>query len=145
VERACAVPAGVHIFVPLLGSACSTVEPPPFFGEDAADLARCATDALSFAENNWDMRVMRLTVDGVDAGDLSAYRAVTPLYTLWLPEDNLLGVPQRATDGVADSYQVVLAPLAVGEHIVEIVLPGPEGPVTITYQLVITSGAYTEA
>ena len=145
VARTCVVPERAHIFVPLVGSACSTVEPPPFFGEDEADLARCATDAVNHAEGVFDMSVMRLTVDGVDAGDLSAYRAVSPLYTMWLPEDNVLGVAERVADAVADSYQVMLAPLAVGEHNVEIVVPGPEGPVTITYQLTVTSGAYSGA
>lgn len=142
VARACVVPEGVHIFVPLIGSACSTVEPPPFFGEDEADLRRCATDAVNHAEGIFDMTAMRLTVDGMDAGDLLPYRAVSPLYTLWLPEDNLLGVAERAADSVADSYQVMLAPLTAGEHVVEIVLPGPEGAMTIIYTLTITSGAY---
>jgi hypothetical protein len=145
VARTCVVPEGVHIFVPLVGSACSTVEPPPFFGEDAADLARCATDAVNHAEGVFGKSGMSLTVEGVDAGDLSAYRAVTPMYTLWLPEDNMLGVPERAANSVADSYQVMLAPLPVGEHVVEIVLPGPGGGVTITYTLTVTSGAYSGA
>ena len=141
VERACAVPAGVHVFVPLLGSACSTVEPPPFFGEDEADLSACSTAALDMAEGAFDMSTMGLTVDGQAVDDLSAYRTTTPLYTLWLPEANLLGVADRAADSVADGYQVMLSPLSEGEHVVEIVLPGPE-PVTITYRLTVVSGAY---
>lgn len=144
VERACAVPAGVHVFVPLLGSACSTVEPQPFFGEDEAELRQCAMGALNMAEGAFDMSAMSLAVDGQSVDDLSSYRATTPLYTIWLPEANLLGVDDRAADSVADGYQVMLAPMSEGEHVVEIVLPGPE-PVSITYRLTVVSGAYAGA
>jgi hypothetical protein len=145
-ERSCVVPLGVHIFVPLLGSACSTVEPPPFFGRDEADLARCATDAVSHAESVLDMSAMTLSVDGQAVENLAGYRAVSPLYTLWLPEDNLLGSPKQVADGVADSYQVMIAPLAKGEHVIEIALPGPNAGevVNITYRLTVESGAPVE-
>jgi hypothetical protein len=142
-ERSCVVPLGVHIFVPLAGSECSTVEPPPFFGRDEADLSRCATEAVDMAESVFDMTTMTLSVDGQAVENLADYRAVTPLYTLWLPEDNLLGSPKRVADSVADSYQVMLSPLSEGEHVIEITLPGPE-TVAITYRLTVESGAYTE-
>jgi hypothetical protein len=141
-ERSCIVPLGAHIFVPLVGSACSTVEPPPFFGRDEADLTRCATDAVNHAESVFDMTAMTLSVDGQALENLTDYRAVTPLYTLWLPEDNLLGSPKRVADSVADGYQVMIGPLAEGEHVVEITLPGPE-TVAITYRLTVESGAYS--
>jgi hypothetical protein len=140
-ERSCVVPLSVHLFVPLVGSACSTVEPPPFFGRDEADLARCATEAVNMAEGAFDMATMTMSVDGQAVDNLTDDRAVTPLYTLWLPEDNLLGSPKQVADGVADGYQVMLSPLSEGEHVIEIVLPGPE-LVTITYRLTVESGAY---
>src|SRR5215208_6134887 len=34
----CTVPAGVALFVPIAGTACSTVEPPPYAGRDEAEL-----------------------------------------------------------------------------------------------------------
>ncbi|MBA2278036.1 MAG: hypothetical protein H0W06_09770 [Chloroflexia bacterium] len=93
------------------------------------------------AESAFDMTAMRMEVDGQVVDNLSAYRATTPLVTLWLPEDNLLGSSDRVTDSVADGYQVMLNPLAEGEHVVTITIPGPE-TVTITYRLTIVSGAY---
>ena len=45
-------------FVPLLGSECSTVEPPPFFGRDESELRRCATAAVAMAEREQDMTAM---------------------------------------------------------------------------------------
>jgi hypothetical protein len=142
--RSCVVPVGVHIFVPLIGSECSTVEPPPFFGRDEADLTRCATEAVNHAESVLDMSTMTLSVDGQAVENLSDYRAVTPLYTLWLPEDNLLGSSKQVADSVADSYQVMIAPLPEGGHVVEITIPGQQTgqTVAITYRLMVESGAY---
>jgi hypothetical protein len=139
-ERSCVVPEGAYVFVPLLGSECSTVEPPPFFGRAEAELRACANNAVDMAEGAFDMSAMRLTLDGETIADLSPYRAATPRFALWLPEDNLLGSEQRVADSVADGYQVMLSPLGEGEHELVISIPGPE-PITITYRLAIVSGA----
>jgi len=147
VERSCVIPQGVHVFVPLIGSECSTVEPPPFFGRDEAELRRCASDAVDHAAGIVDMSTLALTVDGETIGDLATYRAVTPLFRLWLPQENLLGSDQTVADSVADGYQVMLSPLSLGEHKVVITAPGPQGedPVTLTYTLTIVSGSNAEA
>jgi hypothetical protein len=133
--------------VPLLGSECSTVEPPPFFGRDERELSRCATAAVAMAEREQDMTAMQLTVDGQRVADLAAYRAVTPRFTLWFPEDNLMGSASRVADSVADGYQVLLRPLPVGEHLVEITIPAPQGevPTVVSYRLRVESGAYADA
>ena len=55
VERSCVIPEGVHIFVPLIGSECSTVESPPFFGRDEDELRRCANEAVDHAESAVEM------------------------------------------------------------------------------------------
>jgi pimeloyl-ACP methyl ester carboxylesterase len=92
------------------------------------------------------MSVMRLAVDGKDIGSLSDYRTATPLFTLWLPPGNELGSDKPVADAVADGYQVMLKPLAEGDHVVEMSSPGPNGgeAITVTYTLSITSGAYGE-
>jgi hypothetical protein len=143
VERSCVIPEGVHVFVPLLGSECSTVEPPPFFGRDEAELRRCAIEAVDTAEGAFDMGTMRLSVDGQDITDLSAYRVTTPRFSLWLPDDNFLGATSRVADSVADGYQVMLSPLSEGEHEVVFSVPGPE-TTTVSYQLMVVSGDAAE-
>ena len=147
VERSCVIPEGVHVFVPLIGSECSTVEPPPFFGRDEAELRRCASEAVDNAESLFDMSAMAVTVDGETIADLASYRVATPLFRLWLPEENLLGVGQAVAESVADGYQVMLSPLSLGEHEVAITIPGPQdgGSVTITYALTVVSGSSDEA
>jgi Serine aminopeptidase, S33 len=145
VERSCVVPLGVSIFVPLVGSECSTVESPPFFGRDEAELRQCAANNVTMAESALDMTAMQLTIDGQAIGDLLAYRAATPLFTLWLPAGNNLGSDKVVADSVADGYQVMLGPLTEGDHVVVVSIPGlqPGAPaVSITYRLTVVSGAY---
>jgi len=143
VERSCVIPQDVHVFVPLIGSECSIVEPPPFFGRDEAELRRCASEAVDHAESAFDMSAMALTVDGETIADLASYRTLTPLFRLWLPKENLLGSEQTVAESVADGYQVMVSPLSLGEHEVVITVPGPPGeePVTLTYTLTVESGS----
>jgi hypothetical protein len=147
VERSCVIPVGVHIFVPLIGSECSTVESPPFFGRDEDELRQCASEAVDQAESAVDMSAMAVTVDGETVAGFASYRAATPLFRLWLPEENLLGADQSVAESVADGYQVMLSPLSLGEHEVAITIPGPQGeePVTIAYTLTVVSGSSDEA
>ena len=93
------------------------------------------------------MSTMALTVDGEIIANLASYRAETPLFRLWLPQENLLGADQRVAESVADGYQVMLSPLSPGEHEVAITIPGPQGeePVTITYALTVVAGSNAEA
>jgi pimeloyl-ACP methyl ester carboxylesterase len=145
IERSCVVPLGVNIFVPLVGSECSTVESPPFFGRNEAELRQCAANNVTMAESALDMSLMQLTIDGQALYDLSSYRSATPLFTLWLPAGNDLGSDKVVADAVADGYQVMLNPLTEGDHVVVISIPGlqPGAPaISITYRLTVMSGAY---
>ena len=93
------------------------------------------------------MSAMALTVDGETIADLASYRVLTPLFRLWLPEENLLGSEQTIAESVADGYQVMLSPLSPGEHEVVTTIPGSPGeePVTLTYTLTVESGSSAEA
>jgi len=106
----CTVPAGVAIFLPIAGTECSTVEEPPFHGEDEDGLVACAAaDAERYTN-------ISVSVDGEALPDIDRYRATSPAFTLQVPEDNILAVPEGTGRAVADGYAVVLAPLAAGEH-----------------------------
>jgi hypothetical protein len=106
----CTVPTGVAIFLPIAGTECSTVEEPPFHGEDEDELRACAAaDAERYTN-------IAVTVNGEEIPDIEDYRAESPAFTLQLPEDNILAVPKGGGRAVADGYAVVLAPLPPGEH-----------------------------
>jgi hypothetical protein len=106
----CQIPEGTAIFVPIVGTECSTVEPPPYHGVSETDLHSCATRDV----DRYTGIVVR--VDGEQVPNIETYRASTPRVTMILPEDNVLGVPPGITDIVADGYQVILAPLPAGDH-----------------------------
>src|SRR6476661_2257750 len=74
VTRSCVVPVGAHVFV-------------PFIGSDEAALKKCASGNVDEAEGAFDMSAMQVLIDGQAVDNLSAYRAATPLFTLWLPPD----------------------------------------------------------
>jgi len=106
----CTVPVGVTLFVPIAGTECSTAEPPPYSGRDEAALRACAATDV----DRYTGIVVR--VDGQEVSDIGAYRVSSPLFTLALPEDNVLGASAGPAHAVADGYQIMLAPLPVGEH-----------------------------
>lgn len=92
---------------------CSTVEPPPFFGGNEAELRECAraVDVPGSA--------LALTVDGAP---VPLPLVETPLLTIDLPEDNILGVPPQQALSVAAGFVALLHPLPPGTH--ELVITG---------------------
>lgn len=59
---------------------------------------------------------LEASVDGVPLQNLQNYHAESPLFNVTLPEGNILGIPGRSSEAVADGYWVVLQPLPAGEH-----------------------------
>lgn len=138
-ERTCSTPAGVVLFVPIMVSDCSTLEPPPFSATDEASLRICAKDKIDpgvplvFSK-------MSLIVDG-QAVDLTDYRTSTPLFTMVWPPDNDAGATPGVAQAVGDGYTVMLAPLTPGEHTVEMAVPvGGPNVRTLTYHLTVATG-----
>jgi hypothetical protein len=133
-DLTCVVPAGTALLVPVGGSECSTVEPPPFFGRDEAELAACAeafTDTIV---------AMEATIDGEPMTDLEDYRTQSPLSTFWFPEDNFYGVPGGVANFVADGYAFIIAPPPPGEYAITVStqFEGIEGPLAVTMTVVVT-------
>jgi hypothetical protein len=112
--RSITIPAGTALFLPIVNTECSTVEPPPFHGDNEAELRSCAKE---FIDNTSDLAA---EVDGVNVQNLAAYRHQSPLFTFGpLPEDNILGLPAGTTaQSVDDGIYLLLAPLSVGEHMI---------------------------
>lgn len=135
VARACTVPAGTALFVPLHGFGCSTVEPPPYFGRGEAELRACAKRLTDAPVDQ------TLTVDGATI-PTAPYRHQSPLHRIALPPDNLLGVAPTVAAAVLDGYDVLLAPLPVGTHtvVIEVVEPGGP-PFRLTHTLTVVEPA----
>ena len=137
----CIVPEGVVLYLGLGGADCSAVEPPPFFGRDEAELKACVevlVDPLPIAETV-------LTIDGGSVGDLASYRVATDVFPLTFPENNVFGGPAGVGLAAADGYQVLIGPLPVGEHIIEVSAPRPDGsPLVVRYEIAVAAPTVIE-
>ena len=109
----CTVEHGTEILVAAVTIECSTVEEPPFFGSNEAELRECAR-AVDVPGST-----LTLTVDGEP---VPLTLVETPLLTIDLPEDNILGVPAQQALSVAAGFVALLPPLPPGTH--ELVITG---------------------
>lgn len=133
--RRCTVPAGVALYLPLLGVSCSTIEPPPFFGRDEAELRACAEGWVDRAPT-----VLAAALDGQPIAGLEGYRVPTPYFSVTFPGENGYGVPAGTTGGfVGDGFSIILAPLPPGRHSLTFGSEVPDYGVAfrVTYELTV--------
>jgi hypothetical protein len=78
----CEVPTGMMLYIEVLGAECSTLEPPPFYGGNEAELLNCAQ---TFVPQD-----LEASIDGIDVQNLSKFYFISPLYEFTEPEDNQL-------------------------------------------------------
>jgi len=110
INRTCVVAEGTALFVSFGGSECSTVEPPPFFGRNEAELRAC-TAAFTDTTTN-----LEATINGEAVPNIEAYRTSSPLFTMTFLEDNIYRVPSGVALSVSDSYSFIIAPPPPGEY-----------------------------
>jgi hypothetical protein len=91
---------------------CSSLEPFPFYGGTEAEQAECAK---LWADH---VQTISIEVDGEPVQDVA--RVVSPQFSFIAPDPNFLGVPGGAGTGVADGYNVLLAPMSKGVHTIHI-------------------------
>ena len=56
------------------------------------------------------------SVNGHDVAGLDAYRIATPLFTVALPADNIIGVEPVVAEVVSEGYNFIIAPPPPGEY-----------------------------
>lgn len=113
VTRNCTIPAGKAILFPLLNAA---------FGAAVGDCtgpADCDVNTLRQGAGATvkDPQLLAASLDQVAIPKLVDYRAKSPVFSISLPEDSLVGFP-AGTYGpnVSDGYWVMLQPLTSGAH-----------------------------
>jgi hypothetical protein len=134
VTRACTVPQGMSVLVPVIVVDCSTAEAAPFNGTDASTLSSCAktnADAITAAH---------ATIDGTAVSNLAGYRVQSGVFTVVFPANN----PIKATAGVAsvvvDGAFLNVEGLPAGSH--TIAFGGTYqsgGALNITYNLTVAA------
>jgi hypothetical protein len=109
----CEVPAGTLLYMEVLGAECSTLEPPPFYGGNEAELRACAQGFV--------LSDLAASIDGVEVKNLSKYIFTSPLYEFTVPEDNIFGVPAWTTgQSVGYGAYLMLTPLKPGKHTIHL-------------------------
>ena len=132
----CIVRPGTKVFVTAESSECSTVEAPPFFGADEAELRACALAAdAGFA-------VPTVTLDGEP---VTVTEVETGLLTIEIPDDNILGVPAQGALSVGHGWVALLPQMSPGAHEIVIEIVGTDAfgdPVdfTGTTTVIVRSG-----
>lgn len=110
IVRRYTVPRRTSLFIALLNSECSNLEPAPFYGGNEAEQRACAN---AFSEYFHDVF---FEIDGVPINNIEAHRVESPQFTFTAPYPNILAVPGGEGTAVADGYFVLLAPLSRGNH-----------------------------
>jgi hypothetical protein len=123
VQRACVVPAGKTLFVPIV----STMERSGNREPDCESMARIAADAISHRVSGLSM-----TIDGQAVDNLASHRVATrECFALGLRQ-----VPRSAArTAVADGYYVMVRPLAVGAHAIAVGARFGGAALSTTYRL----------
>jgi hypothetical protein len=109
------IPAGTPLFFPVINVECSVFEPDPFHGDNEDELRDCANHHIDNTSGRFAV------IDGKPVRNLDAYRTESPLF-IWgpLPEDNTFGAPEGTMSPAVDAgVYLLLAPLSVGEHVIE--------------------------
>jgi hypothetical protein len=143
ITRSCSIPTGKALFFPLVnGWADNTCMPP-----DSIDMLRgiVASSLIPPSE-------LEASVDGKQFTNLTAYRAISPVfaYTLPAPPDNLLFFAFNVTvpspecwpnlpvfPAVADGFYLMLAPLSAGQHQLKFGGTTPGASQDFTYNLTV--------
>lgn len=117
--RHCAVPEGTALFLPIF-----TVEKDNI----GVALPRTETALRDLARSDLDgATAVRIEVDGVAIQHVQLFRFTSPVFSITLPQQNLLqatgksaAVPGTIFPVVAEGFYVMLKPLPVGEHTISI-------------------------
>jgi hypothetical protein len=134
ITRACTIPEGTSVLVPVIAVDCSTAEADPFHGDDADSLASCAkTNADAITAGH-------ASVDGTDVADIASYRVQSPVFSLVLPEGNMLNAPGGVASVVVDGAFLNVEDLAAGEHTISFGGTYESGgAIDITYNITVVA------
>jgi hypothetical protein len=140
-ERACTVPPDKALFFPIVNAAFGAAV---FDCEPTQPGVPCNITVLRAAvAASMDPVTIEASIDGVPVRHLRDFRVQSPVFSVTLPEGNVVGVPSGTyAPMVSDGYWLMLAPLSAGAHTIHFrnkITGGPfAGTATeVTYHLTI--------
>jgi hypothetical protein len=147
VERTCTMPVGTHLFFPVVSCVAFPFSPT----ETEENQRQACIDFIDAVVNDPEFSML-VTVDGKEVKSNRIVRALSPVFTLTLPEENVFdpfvpppGVPAGEYDSAsADGLWVTLPPLPPGEHTIHFEMSAPNFGETgfsqdNTYYLTVTT------
>ncbi len=86
-----------------------------------------------------EITVFEARVNGQDVADLDAYRTTSPMFTVTLPADNIVGSKPGVGQVVSDSISFIIAPPPPGEYeiAVSVASPGSSEPSGVTTTVIV--------
>jgi hypothetical protein len=140
-ERACTVPPDKALFFPIVNAAFGAAV---FDCEPTQPGVPCNITVLrAAAAASMDPVTIEASIDGVPVRHLRDYRVQSPVFSVTLPEGNVVDVPSGTyAPMVSDGYWLMLTPLSAGAHTIHFqnkITGGPfAGTATaVTYHLTI--------
>ena len=133
VVRTCTVPAGKALLISPAWDECSMLE-----GDAKTDEG--LRDCVASTDLEHNLTEVHVTVDGVPITNLVTHYRLSVLFTFAYPVDNVRGVyvPRPGTSRAAgEGIFVMLAPLAVGPHTLDLGFHGWGMTSHVTYHLTI--------
>lgn len=109
VTRNVTVPAGKALFFPIINTLWWTAptDPPTTTSNILSALAGVTADVTNLS----------CTIDGIAIKHLENYVAISPVFSLTVPADNVLGLPAAVyTPDIDEGYYLMVAPLRPGQH-----------------------------
>jgi hypothetical protein len=140
VVRTCTMPVGTHLFFPVVNAVAF-----PFAeGETEENQRQAVIDFINGVLSDPEFSYS-VTVDGKEVNSNRIVRALSPVFSVTLPEDNIFGIPAGEYDSAsADGLWVTLPPLPPGEHTIHFEMDAPNAFDGIsqdnTYILTVVNG-----
>jgi hypothetical protein len=110
VVRKCKIPSGRSILIPVINYECSFADEPSIKSRTDLEL-KCKGEID-------DIKNLAFKIDQLQVNNLTRYRIRSPLFDVYLGENNILDVEPIHTKMVSDGYWIFLKPLRIGRHVI---------------------------
>jgi hypothetical protein len=86
-----------------------------------------------------EITVYEARVNGQEVPALDTYRTTSPMFTVTVPRDNIIGLDAGVGEVVSDSISFIIAPPPPGEYeiFVSVTLPGSTEPGGVTTTVIV--------
>ncbi len=108
-ERSCSIPADKAVMFPIINVECNSVKD----SNEEGELIRCVKSDVD------TIRFFDATIDGMLIHRLQQYRVRTPVFSVELPAENILGVIAGDIRVISDGYYLLLKPMESGTHLIQ--------------------------